>query len=194
MGIAILILSSLLAAAFIAVMARYCFIGLRAQVKLYNSIQLVVLKNVKFHYLILAVFSILLSVLCVVIAAVPDFPTRQFLTDAYGMSRAMTSMAFVSLALVWFSVAAPLFLMYFSRAAVVDRGIYVSGRFIDWHRLYYYYVDEDKHNFILSVNKKGPYALKGVFGPYRFDRIDEEKIKFILTKNRNRFLTHYDIR
>ena len=194
MGIAIFVISILLAAAFVVAMARYCLIALSAQIKLYNSIQLIVLKHVKIHYLIMAAFSAAISVFCIVIASLSSFRSRVFLVAGLNMTPFMSVMTFVSLALVWLAVTAPLFIMYFSRSAVVDRGIYVSGRFIDWHRLYYYNVDEEKHSFILSVNKKGPYALKGVFGPYRFDRIDEEKIKFILNKNRNKFLTHYDIR
>lgn len=189
-----MILSIVLAAAFLSVMARHCFLALRAQIKLYNSIQLVVLRNVRIHYLIGAICSAAVSIFCVVVASISDIPARLVLAETFDMSRPALSVTFVCLALVWFSVAVPLFVMYFSRSAVVDRGIYVSGRFIDWHRLYYYHVDEEKHSFILSVNKKGPYALKGVFGPCRFDRIDEEKVKFILNKNRNRFLTHYDIR
>jgi len=193
-GIAVLVLSAVLAAAFLAVIARYCLRAVRAQTKLYNSIQLVVLKNAKVQYLAAAALSAALLVLCIVLAALPGSGARAYLIRLYGMSEPAVTATFVCLCLIWFSVATPLLIMYFSRAAIVDRGIYIAGRFIDWHRLYYYYVDEDKHSFILSTNKKGPYALKGVFGPCRFDRIDEEKVKFILNKNRNKFLTHYDIR
>jgi len=194
MGVAIIVLTSVLAAAFLAVTARYCFKAVRAQTKLYNSIQLVVLKNARLRYLAAAALSAALFILCILFAALPGTGARAYLIRLYAMSDAAVTAVFVCLSLVWFSVAAPLFIMCFSRSAIVDRGIYVAGRFVDWHRLYYYYVDEDKHSFILSTNKKGPYALKGVFGPCRFDRIDEEKVKFILNKNRNKFLTHYDIR
>lgn len=194
MDIVICVLLWLICAAAAVTFVVYCLRTVRQQIKLYHSIQLVILRRNRTHFLIMACLAFALFVFCLVGAAsrIDFFYDRPY--ETYGIGAVMMRISYVMLSLFSAAATAVFVVLFVSKCAIVDRGIQLPGRLIDWHRLYYYYVDEIKYNVIISLNKKGPYTLMGLHGPYKFDRIDLEKLKFILNKNRNKFLTHYDVR
>lgn len=144
----------------------------RQQLKLYYSIQLVVLKTARLHFLFAAGVFGAASVLCFV----------------------LLEPVLLSLPVMLLSLCVLNCVFFFAKSAIVDRGIQTTDRFIGWHRLYYYLVDEDKEKVLFSLTKKGPYTLLDTVGAFSFDRADLDKIKFILNKNKNKFVKHYDVR
>lgn len=184
---------TLIAAAVTVLSVYYTVRTLRQQIKLYNSIQLVILKTRHIQYLIAGSAFFAAAILCFALLLGGD-SVFEFCAGAYSLSAPLVTLILIMLILMLLALGALNGVMFFSRSAIVDRGIQTPNRFVSWHRLYYYLVDEEKNKLLFSVNKKGPYTLMETFGAFSFNINDIEKIKFILNKNKNKFLKHYDVR
>jgi len=189
------IFTSIICAGLTAAAVYYIVRTVKQQIKLHYSIQLVILKTRRLHFLIAAACFLAGAVLCLVyLISGGGNAVYEFCQTYYSMSGLAVTLTLSALLVALTALAGLNGVMFFGRCAVVDRGIQTTDRFIGWHKLYYYLVDEEKNNVLFSLSKKGPYTLLQTIGAYSFAAADAEKIKFILNKNKNKFLKHYDVR
>ena len=152
----------------------------KQQIKLYYSIQLVILKTRRFQFLAAAaVFLAGFTVSLVYLIIGDGSPVYEFCRSAYSLSAPLITLILVMLALALVALTLLNVVMFFGKCAIVDRGIQTPDRFIGWHRLYYYLVDEENNRVLFSLSKKGPYTLLQTLGAFSFAPNDIEKIKFI---------------
>ena len=95
---------------------------------------------------------------------------------------------FFSLIAIITSVIVLMVYMVMFRLAVMDKGILVPYRFIEWHHLYDYYIEGYKVSF--GGNDKGLDTLTSNTPPLKFNVADLNKIKYILDKNRVKHKTN----
>jgi hypothetical protein len=162
---------------------------IRRQRKLKYSITLVSLKDNKLPWLIAdAVIGIVILICIYRLIAPPDTlldTMLKYYNLGSGSARAVVACA----ALIAISAEAVTASLTASHTAVVDRGVYTLTGFMEWYRVYDYYVDPDKKYVMLSTSKNGPLTLKGTTPPLRFRTEDLDKLKFILNKNKNKFIS-----
>ncbi len=188
------IIISIAAAAAIGVSVCFAYRILKQQHKLYNSIQLVILKTNRVQYWVAAGILGALAVACFTMLLAKADAVYDFCTQGYGLSVGAVNLIMIMLTLMLLVLSGLTVVFSFAKSAIVDRGIQTPNRFVSWHKLYYYHIDEERARLIFSVSKKGPYTLLGTIGAFSFAAGDIEKIKFILNKNKNKFLKHYDVR
>ena len=188
------ILITIVSAAVIAFSGVFGYRIIRQQHKLYNSIQLVVLKTNRVQYLVAAGLSAALAILCFILLLTKAESVYSFCLGKYNLSAAFVNLILIMLTVMLIVLSGLTVIMFFARCAIVDRGIQTPNRFVGWHKLYYYLIDSEENRFIFSTNKKGPYTLMDTVGAFSFSEGDIEKIKFILNKNKNKFLKHYEVR
>lgn len=160
---------------------------IKRQIKLYNSITLVELRNNKWHYY---VFIFLLAfLLFFVITQMADTaaPELQRLIRIFKMKRWQSNIVLGSLVWLLLCVETLLVTLVRSRSAVVDKGIYSGLHYLDWYHVHDYVIDEEKGQVILSSDKTTFATLHGTTPPMRVTAADIPKLKFILNKNKNKF-------
>lgn len=160
---------------------------IRRQVKLYNSITLVQLRNFKWHYL--AFIFLVAFFIFYVITQMADYaaPEVALLKETLNMNRLQINimLGFV----LGLLLCAEFFLIVLvrSKSAVVDRGVYSGMRYLDWYHVYDYIIDEERGHVILSSDKYTFFTLRGTTPPLKVAKNDIPKLKFILNKNKNKF-------
>ena len=145
---------------------------------------LVILQN-KFKQAIVLVplykkrFSLLFSVFMLFLCDVACF---------YFMVKDNYVIIYFSLITVITSMIVLMVYMVTFRLAVMDKGILVPYRFIEWHHLYDYYIERYKVSF--GGNDNGLDTLTSNTPPLKFNVADLNKIKYILDKNRVKHKTN----
>lgn len=160
---------------------------IKKQIKLYNSITLVELKNYKWHYYAFVFFVALFIFYAVTQMADPAAPEFALLARTLKMKRWHCNI--VLGAVVGFLLCVEFFLVTLlrSKSAVVDRGVYCGLRYLDWYHVHDYIIDETKGTVILSSDPYTFFTLRGTTPPLRVAKNDIPKLKFILNKNKNKF-------
>lgn len=160
---------------------------IKRQVKLYNSITLVELKNFKWHYLVF--IGVLAFFIFYNITQMADSqgPEAVLMRNTLAMKRWHTNIMLG--AVLWLLVSAEFFLVVLmrSKSAVVDRGVYSGMRYLDWYHVHDYIIDEERGHVILSSDKYTFFTLRGTTPPLKVAKNDIPKLKFILNKNKNKF-------
>ncbi len=160
---------------------------LRRQIKLFNSIVLVELKSAKLHYLVfIAIVSmfIIFAMLSMSDASSYEFST---LERMYFFDLTLSFVLLFFFLLLLISIDALLVMLFLSKSAVVDRGIYMALSYLDWYDVHDYIIDENKGIVLLSAQKETFATLKGTTAPLKVLKNDIPKLKFILNKNKNKF-------
>lgn len=169
------------------VLGIFSAVLIRRQIKLYRSIKLVELKSNKVHYWVfLCVIALLLFY---VITQLFDTagPEARLLKGRFGFNAWQYNLTLSAVVVLLVAVAVLLLIVIFSRSAVVDRGVYCGSRFLDWYHVHDYMIDETKCVVILSGNKYTFQTLMSTTQPLRVAKNDIAKLKFILSKNKNKF-------
>lgn len=109
---------------------------IRRQIKLYNSITLVELKNFKWHYLVFAGITAFFIFYAVTQMADPQGPEAVLMREVMGMKRWQTNVMLGALSGLLLCVEFFLVVLMKSRSAVVDRGIYSGMRYLDWYHVH----------------------------------------------------------
>ncbi len=170
-----------------AVLATATVRQIRRQIKLYNSITLVELKNFKWHYLVFAGITAFFIFYDITQMADPQGPEAVLMSEAMGMKRWQTNVMLGALLGLLLCVEFFLIVLMKSRSAVVDRGIYSGMRYLDWYHVHDYIIDEERGHVILSSDRYTFFTLRGTTPPLKVAKNDIPKLKFILNKNKNKF-------
>lgn len=160
---------------------------IRRQVKLYNSITLVELKNFKWHYYVFICVIALFIFYAVTQMADPEAPEIALMAEKLNMERWQTNIVLGALTGLLLCIEFLLVVLARSRSAVVDRGVYSGMRYLDWYHVHDYIIDEDRGQVILSSDKCTFFTLRGTTPPLKVAKNDIPKLKFILNKNKNKF-------
>ncbi len=160
---------------------------IKRQVKLYNSITLVELKNFKWHYFIF-IFIIAFFVFYIITQmADPKAPEAVLMAEVMKMSRWQTNIVLGAVLGLMLCTEFFLIVLARSKSAVVDRGVYSGMRYLDWYHVHDYIIDEERGHVILTSDKHTFYTLRGTTPPLKVAKNDIPKLKFILNKNKNKF-------
>lgn len=182
-----IVLMAIVAVVVIVVCVILALKQLKKQIKLYNSITLVELKNAKIHYW---VFIVIIAFL-IFYTSLNMFDSRSFesvlMQEVFHMQRYQTVIMLACLLLTMLTVEFLLVVMAFSRSAVVDKGVYAGFKYLEWYDVHDYIIDEDRGLVILTANKNTFSTLLGTTPPLKVSRNDIAKLKFILNKNKNKF-------
>ncbi len=170
-----------------AVLATATVRQIRRQIKLYNSITLVELKNFKWHYLVFAGITAFFIFYDITQMADPQGPEAVLMSEAMGMKRWQTNVMLGAPLGLLLCVEFFLIVLMKSRSAVVDRGIYSGMRYLDWYHVHDYIIDEERGHVILSSDRYTFFTLRGTTPPLKVAKNDIPKLKFILNKNKNKF-------
>ena len=160
---------------------------IKRQIKLYNSITLVELKDFKWHYYVFICLVAFLLFFVVTQMADTAAPELLRLIRLFKMKRWQSNLVLGSLVWLLLCVEAFLVTLARSRNAVVDKGIYAGLHYLDWYHVHDYVIDEEKGQVILSSDKATFATLRGTTPPMRVTAADIPKLKFILHKNKNKF-------
>ena len=157
------------------------------QIKLYNSITLVELKNFKWHYLVFICVIAFFIFYDVTQMADPFAPEIVLLRESLNMKRWQCNIVLGFVLGLLFCVEFFLVVLVRSKSAVVDRGVYSGMRYLDWYHVHDYMIDEERGQVILSSHKYTFFTLRGTTPPLKVAKNDIPKLKFILNKNKNKF-------
>lgn len=160
---------------------------IRRQIKLYNSITLVELRNFKWHYYIFICVVALCVFFTVTQMADPEAPQIALMSSYFNMKRWQSNIVLAALLGLLLCVEFFLVTLAKSRSAVVDKGVYTGLRYLDWYHVYDYIIDEERGQVILSSDRATFATLHGTTPPMRVAKNDIPKLKFILNKNKNKF-------
>lgn len=170
----LLMYASIIAAGiFVIVAVLHFFRIVKHQKKLKKTLVLVSLKRSKIAYYILAPIFVLCGAMFVALAC--SVETAGFV-------------AFYSAcAVAFFTSTAILILSMFTRAAITSNGIFLFTRFIPWHKLYFYFIDEEKCTVVVSSNDNEWMSFAGASLPLKFKLDELDKVKTVLNNNKSPF-------
>lgn len=160
---------------------------IKRQLKLYNSITLVELKNFKWHYYAFICVVAFFIFYAVTQMADPAAPEIALMRETLNMARWQTNLVLGIVTGLLLCVELLLITLARSKSAVVDRGVYSGMRYLDWYHVHDYIIDEERGQVILSSDKYTFFTLRGTTPPLRVAKNDIPKLKFILNKNKNKF-------
>ena len=84
--------------------------------------------------------------------------------------------------------------LQFSVSGITKEGLFVSGRAIEWHNIYDFYIDKNHRKVIFSSNVKGGLTLKGLTSPLKYKEQDEEPLEKYLDGLKSKYLKRIVIR
>ena len=160
---------------------------IRRQVKLYNSITLVELRNFKWHYIVFILLVALLAFYVITQMADPLGPEAQLLTETLHMKRWQINLTLAFVLALLLCVEFLLVVLVRSKSAVVDKGVYSGVCYLEWYHVRDYIIDEEHGQVILSSDRYTFFTLRGTTPPLKVAKNDIPKLKFILNKNKNKF-------
>jgi len=158
---------------FVAVATFHFFRVILHQNKLKKTLVLVKLKRSKIAYLILIPLFLTVAILFVVFACwVENAGFKAF---------------YSATAVAFFTGTAIMMLSIFTKAALTSSGIFLFTKFIPWHKLYYYFIDENRCTVVVSSNDSEWMSFAGASLPLKFKQDDLDKVKIILSDNKSPF-------
>lgn len=87
-----------------------------------------------------------------------------------------------------------MFILQFSVSGITKEALFVSGRKIEWHNIYDYYIDKNRRKVIFSNNIKGGLTLKGLTSPLKYKLQDEDTLENFLDGLKSKYLKRIIIR
>lgn len=95
------------------------------------------------------------------------------------------------------ALAVCMFYMYsmqYFACGITKEALFVSGKEIEWHNIYDYYIDKTRRKVIFSNNVKGGLTLKGLTPPLRYEKNDEETLEKFLEGHKGKYFKRIIIR
>lgn len=166
----------------------------RRQHRLKYSITLVELKTGKLLYWVFDILLGLMLIVCLAVLIMPEGALVEPLVNDFQLTATQIRLTMIPVIFVVFDILALCIALTIAKCAVVDKGIYTAVRFLDWHHLYDYHFESGGNKVVVSSNRNGPLTLAGTTPPLKFNPDDYEKLKFILNKNKNKFVPRYELR
>lgn len=163
---------------------------IRHQHRLKYSITIISLKTNKFFYWVLDIMLFFVLVVCVSLLIDPkgNFLTKE-LYGIWNMNTLYVRSVLFLLSVIVLCGLSITVMMTFAKSAVVNDGIYTAVYFLDWHHLYDFHFEKKGNKVVVSNNRNGALTLSGTSTPLRFSKNEREKLKFILNKNKNKFVS-----
>lgn len=163
---------------------------IRHQHRLKYSITIISLKTNKFFYWLI---DIIIAFAALTLVSLLIDPQSSILTkELYGVWNMNTLYVRSTLLLLLVIVSCGLattVMMTVAKSAVVNDGIYTAVYFLDWHHLYDFHFEKKGNKVVISNNRNGALTLSGTSTPLKFSKKEREKLKFILYKNKNKFVS-----
>lgn len=162
----------------------------RHQYRLRYSITIISLRTNKFFYFLLDILLLCAAFFCIafIVNPVGNFLTKE-LFAIWKMNIFLVRITLGLLLIIIISVLAISVMLSFAKNAVVNDGIFTSVYFFDWHHLYDFYFEKKGNSVVISNNRNGALTLSGTSSPLVFKSREREKLKFILNKNKNKFVS-----
>ncbi|HEY8443745.1 MAG TPA: DUF5673 domain-containing protein [Clostridia bacterium] len=168
-------------------------ITIRHQRRLKYSITIIPLKTNKFFYWLLDILLALLFCGLVYLFINPSdqnvYPLTKELFTVWNLNTAEVRIVLALLMVINLTVLAVSAVLTYAKSAVVNDGIYTAIYFLDWNHLYDFYFEKKGNKVIVSNNRNGALTLSGTSSPLKFNPADREKLKFLLNKNKNKFVS-----
>ncbi len=172
--------SSIIAAVIFVVVATFHFLKtINHQQKLKKTLVLVKLKRSKLPYYILTPLFLGCGAMFIAFACIVE--------------NAGFKAFYVATAVAFLTSSAMLMLSIFTKAALTSSGIFLFSRFIPWHNLYYYFIDEKRNTVVVSSNDNEWMSFAGASLPLKFRSDELEKVKIILENNKSPFTQKREI-
>ncbi len=123
----------------------------------------------KKHYLLIVGLGVLFAI---VAGAVFVIITQGYLIAMLGLS--LTAISLIAL----------LITMLGSNFAVLDSGVLLPYKFVEWSELYDYIIDNKKNSVMFTGDSHGRYTLSSTSIMMSFNKVDLKKLEEILSKNK----------
>ena len=163
---------------------------IRHQHRLKYSITIISLKTNKFFYWVLDIMMTFVLLTCISLLIEPQssYLTKE-LYEVWNMNILYVRSILLLLSVITSCVLAITVMMTVAKSAVVNDGIYTAVYFLDWHHLYDFHFEKRGNKVVISNNRNGALTLSGTSTPLRFSKNEREKLKFLLYKNKNKFVS-----
>ena len=163
---------------------------IRHQHRLKYSITIISLKTNKFFYWVLDIMMIFVLLTCISLLIEPQssYLTKE-LYEVWNMNILYVRSILLLLSVITSCVLAITVMMTVAKSAVVNDGIYTAVYFLDWHHLYDFHFEKRGNKVVISNNRNGALTLSGTSTPLKFSKNEREKLKFLLYKNKNKFVS-----
>lgn len=92
--------------------------------------------------------------------------------------------AMLGLILTACSIICLFYTMFKANFAVLDSGVLLPYKFVEWSELYDYILDEKKNSVMFTGNSHGRYTLSSTSIMMTFNNVDRKKLEQILSKNK----------
>ncbi|HEY8390766.1 MAG TPA: DUF5673 domain-containing protein [Clostridia bacterium] len=163
---------------------------IKHQHRLKYSITIISLKTNKFFYWLLDILLAFTAIICIFLMIEPEgkFLTKE-LYSIWNMNTLYVRITMLLLFIIICCIMSISIMMTIAKSAVVNDGIYTAVYFLDWHHLYDFYFEKKGNKVIVSNNRNGALTLSGTSTPLKFSKNDGEKLKFLLNKNKNKFVS-----
>ncbi|HEY8419627.1 MAG TPA: hypothetical protein VIL03_04260 [Clostridia bacterium] len=165
-------------------------ITIRHQRRLKYSITIIPLKTNKVCYWLLDIFLVLVFGGLMYLFIKPEgngFTKELYLI--WNLNNGEVRIILALLMVINLTCLAVTAVLTYAKSAVVNDGIYTAIYFLDWNHLYDFYFEKKGNKVIVSNNRNGALTLSGTSSPLRFNPADREKLKFLLNKNKNKFVS-----
>ena len=163
---------------------------IRHQHRLKYSITIISLKTNKFFYWVLDIMMIFVLLTCISLLIEPQssYLTKE-LYEVWNMNTLYVRSILLLLSVIDSCALAITVMMTVAKSAVVNDGIYTAVYFLDWHHLYDFHFEKRGNKVVISNNRNGALTLSGTSTPLKFSKNEREKLKFLLYKNKNKFVS-----
>jgi len=163
---------------------------IRHQHRLKYSITIISLKTNKFFYWVLDIMMTFVLLTCISLLIEPQssYLTKE-LYEVWNMNILYVRSILLLLSVITSCVLAITVMMTVAKSAVVNDGIYTAVYFLDWHHLYDFHFEKRGNKVVISNNRNGALTLSGTSTPLKFSKNEREKLKFLLHKNKNKFVS-----
>ena len=163
---------------------------IRHQHRLKYSITIISLKTNKFFYWVLDIMMTFVLLTCISLLIEPQssYLTKE-LYEVWNMNILYVRSILLLLSVITSCVLAITVMMTVAKSAVVNDGIYTAVYFLDWHHLYDFHFEKRGNKVVISNNRNGALTLSGTSTPLKFSKNEREKLKFLLYKNKNKFVS-----
>ena len=163
---------------------------IRHQHRLKYSITIISLKTNKFFYWVLDIMMTFVLLTCISLLIEPQssYLTKE-LYEVWNMNTLYVRSILLLLSVIDSCALAITVMMTVAKSAVVNDGIYTAVYFLDWHHLYDFHFEKRGNKVVISNNRNGALTLSGTSTPLKFSKNEREKLKFLLYKNKNKFVS-----
>ncbi len=186
----LIIMLSCVAAVVLIGTVFFLIITIRHQHRLKYSITIIALKTNKIFYWMLDILIAFAILACVSLLIDPynSILTKE-LYEIWNMNTLYVRSTLLLLLVILSCSLSITVMLTIAKSAVVNDGIYTAVYFLDWHHLYDFHFEKGDNKVVVSNNRNGALTLSGTSTPLKFSKNDRDKLKFLLNKNKNKFVS-----